>query len=54
LGQRLVQAVEVGYHLIDAGDRENPQHSGARHRQQHRTTRGQGPLMRIHHDTKPG
>jgi hypothetical protein len=54
LCQRLVQAGEVGYHLIDAGDRENPQHSGARHRQQHSTARGQGPLVRIHHGTKPG
>jgi hypothetical protein len=52
--QSLVEAGVVGYHLVDAGDRENALDSGARHRQQHRTTRGQGVLVRIHHDTKPG
>jgi hypothetical protein len=44
----------MGYHLVDAGDRENAQDGSARHRQQHRATRGQGLLVRVHHDTKPG
>ena len=50
----VVQAGEVGDHLVDAGDLENAQHSSGRHRQQHRTTLSKGPLVRIHQDTEPG
>jgi hypothetical protein len=51
---RFVQAGEVGYHLADAGDLENAQHRGGRHRQQHRATLSLGPLVHVHQDTKPG
>jgi hypothetical protein len=44
----------MGYHLVDAGDRENAQDSVARHRQQDRTIHGQRLLVRVHHDAKPG
>ena len=35
--QSLVEGAEVGYHHVDAGDRENAQDRIARHRQQHRS-----------------
>jgi hypothetical protein len=50
----VLQAGEVGDHLVDARDLENAQDSGGRYRQQQRTTRGKGPLVPIHQDTKPG
>ena len=50
----VVQAGEVGNHLVDAGDLENAQDSGGRRRQQQRTIRGKGLLVRIHQDTEPG
>ena len=40
--------------VIDAGYRENAQDSGRRHCQQNRASRGQGLLVRVHHDAKPG